>query len=105
MYRHVAGLEQPAMPMQGTALTAAEIATLKQWIDDGAKWDAAAAATASTPAATAPAWPPSRIGRSREERSYWAFKLPVQAPLPVVARKDLTNPIDRFLEGRAPSGD
>ena len=33
-----------------------------------------------------------------EERNYWAFKLPVQAPPPVVANKDLINPIDRFLE-------
>ena len=30
-------------------------------------------------------------------RDYWAFKLPVQAPVPVVAR-EFSNPIDRFLE-------
>ena len=34
---------------------------------------------------------------SAEERSYWAFKLPVQAPLPVDG-KNFTHPIDRFLE-------
>jgi hypothetical protein len=94
IYRHVAGLEQPTMPMQGTPLTAAEIATVKRWIDEGAKWtDAVAsapAASASTPFELRPV--------TAEERSYWAFKLPVQAPLPVVARKDLVNPIDRFLE-------
>jgi hypothetical protein len=33
-----------------------------------------------------------------EERSYWAFKLPVQAPLPPVANHALTHPVDRFLE-------
>jgi hypothetical protein len=39
-----------------------------------------------------------------EERNYWAFKLPVQAPLPVVS-PDLENPIDRFLESaRAKKG-
>ena len=30
-------------------------------------------------------------------RNYWAFKLPVQAPLPSVAPR-FPNPIDRFLE-------
>ena len=30
-------------------------------------------------------------------RNYWAFKLPVQAPVPPAAN-DLTNPIDRFLD-------
>ena len=33
-----------------------------------------------------------------EERAYWAFRLPEQAPLPQVDRKDFTHPIDRFLE-------
>src|SRR5882672_7803874 len=38
------------------------------------------------------------------ERNYWAFKLPVQAPLPVVSQ-ELENPIDRFLESaRAKKG-
>ena len=39
-----------------------------------------------------------RMDITPEQRNYWAFKLPVQAPLPVVANKDLTNPVDRFLE-------
>jgi hypothetical protein len=32
------------------------------------------------------------------ERNYWAFKLPVQAPLPQADAAGFTNPIDRFLE-------
>ena len=40
LYRRVAGLEQPAMPVQGDPLTAAQMATVKNWIDEGAKWDA-----------------------------------------------------------------
>ena len=55
MYRHVAGLEVPAMPMRGDPLTAPEVAAMKRWIDEGAKWDAGAAATASTRRATEPA--------------------------------------------------
>ena len=42
LYRRVAGLEQPAMPVQGAPLTAAQVATLKNWIDEGATWDAIA---------------------------------------------------------------
>ena len=33
-----------------------------------------------------------------EERAYWAFKPPVQAPLPAVSHAGLDHPIDRFLE-------
>src|SRR6185503_990675 len=39
LYRRIAGLELPSMPAKGAPLTAAEIAAVKQWIDDGAKWD------------------------------------------------------------------
>ena len=40
LYSRISGLELPAMPAQGTPLTATEIAAVKQWIDEGAKWDA-----------------------------------------------------------------
>ena len=95
LYRMVAGLDAPAMPMQGTPLSAAEIATLKKWVDEGAKWGVAE----TTPVASAVALAAlENRPLTSEEREYWAFKLPVQAPVPVVDRKDLTNPIDRFLE-------
>jgi uncharacterized protein DUF1553/uncharacterized protein DUF1549/cytochrome c len=38
LYRMVAGLEVPSMPLSGT-LTAQEIGTLKAWIDQGAVWE------------------------------------------------------------------
>src|SRR5437867_671114 len=39
LYRRVAGLEQPAMPMTPLpALTPQEVAILKDWIDQGANW-------------------------------------------------------------------
>jgi mono/diheme cytochrome c family protein len=41
LYRMVAGLDQPAMPMQGDALKPAEVAAIKSWIDQGATWEAA----------------------------------------------------------------
>lgn len=94
MYRLVAGLEEPAMPMRGPALTAAEVATLKRWIDAGAPWDAGAAMSSATPAIAAIEERPI----TDEERAYWAFTPPVQVPLPEAARPGLEHPIDRFLE-------
>src|ERR687898_2533007 len=54
LYRMVAGLDEPAMPMQGDPLTKTEIAAIQTWIDRGANWDpsiALKAPGASTPAA------------------------------------------------------
>jgi hypothetical protein len=41
LYRMVAGLDQPVMPMEGEALKPAEVAAIKTWIDQGAKWETA----------------------------------------------------------------
>ena len=41
LYRMVAGLDEPAMPMEGDALKPAEVAAIKAWIDQGAKWETA----------------------------------------------------------------
>src|SRR4051812_6560253 len=96
LYRRVAGLEQPAMPVKGAPLTAAEIGALKQWIDEGARWDAAPASDTTRSAAALAALENRVI--TPEERNYWAFKLPVQSPLPDVDGRPGRNPIDRFLE-------
>jgi hypothetical protein len=95
LYRRIAGLEKPAMPMDG-ALTDVQVSAIKAWIDQGAHWDAGieAAAPAVDRAALAAL---ENMEISPEARNYWAFKLPVQAPLPNVS-PNLTNPIDRFLE-------
>src|SRR5947207_11157978 len=39
LYRLVAGLEKPSMPLDGK-LTAGQISTIKDWINQGAPWDA-----------------------------------------------------------------
>ncbi len=98
LYRRIAGLDQPSMPAQGTPLTAAEVATVKQWIDEGAKWDAVRTSSSATPAATAALAALENRVITQAERNYWAFKLPVQAPLPHLDDSHVTNPIDRFLE-------
>ena len=92
LYRLVAGLEKPTMPLGGT-LTADQIAVIRKWIEQGAPWDRAPetkTGAGSTAALEEMTIPP-------EARSYWAFQKPVQAPLPVVPGNP-TNPVDRFLE-------
>jgi cytochrome c553 len=104
LYRMIAGLEAISMPMDGSKLTETEIAAVKAWIDQGAKWDADAA-TAAKPTNGASALAAlENMELTPEQRNYWAFKLPVQAPVPAAAR-GLTNPIDRFLDAaRAKKG-
>jgi hypothetical protein len=97
LYRLVAGLETPAMPMRGDPLTPAEVATVKRWIDEGAAWDAAAPARTTAAAASAVFAIDDRP-LTEEERAYWAFQPPQKAPLPAVSHQTLTHPIDRFLE-------
>ena len=94
MYRLAAGLDKPAMPLGGKKLTDAQLATIKNWIDQGAHWDTdvVVAKTSTNPFAELEnAKLPPGAG------DYWAFKLPVQAPVPTVART-FSNPVDRFLE-------
>ena len=40
LYRVLAGLEDPPMPMGGDSLSVAEVEAVRAWIDDGAHWDA-----------------------------------------------------------------
>jgi cytochrome c553 len=97
LYRRIAGLERPAMPAQAEPLSANEIAAIKAWIDQGAMWGSATTlASTAKPSAAALAALETRAN-TPEERSYWAFKLPVQSALPTVENAALTTPIDRFL--------
>ena len=96
LYRFVAGLESIRMPMGGDPLAPAQIAAIKNWIDQGAAWDAPTTATSNS--AANPLAALERMDITPEQRNYWAFKLPEQAQVPRVASSDLTNPIDRFLE-------
>ncbi len=88
LYRVVAGLEKPAMPMDGK-LTPAQIEIIRQWIDQGARWDATSPVRPSdTSSLEEMTLPP-------DARRYWAFQKPVRSPVPDVPG---ANPIDRFLE-------
>ena len=69
------------MPPTGPALTTAEVATLRRWIDAGAAWPDAARG-AVLPAAAA----------------HWAFRPPRRSPLPRVRQaKWVLNPLDAFI--------
>ncbi len=87
LYRLVAALDKPTMPIGGK-LSTEEVESIRLWINQGAVWDGAAAnvtSTKSDPLQDAPIRP--------EERDYWAFRLPVKPPVP---RSDI-NPIDAFI--------
>ena len=90
LFRMVAGLDQPSMPMTGDPLTDAELAAIRNWIDDGAHWDTEAVTTAADALAALEndELPPGA-------RDYWAFRQPQRAPVPASA--DFDHPVDRFL--------
>jgi hypothetical protein len=91
LYRMVAGLEKPSMPL-GATISPAEVETFRLWIDQGAVWDVGAVVTTTQTDITQdnPIRP--------EERNYWAFKLPVRPPVPIAALNPANgNPIDAFI--------
>src|SRR5258708_35217676 len=81
------------MPMDGK-LTAEQISSIKDWINQGAPWEAAATGKQDSGAQLAAL---EDMPISAEQRAYWAFQKPVRRPVPVVSA-ELRNPIDRFLE-------
>jgi hypothetical protein len=91
LYRVLAGLDNPKMPMGGGAVTEAEIAAVRTWIDDGAHWDAGGATTADEVVASL-----EHAELPFGARDYWAFKLPEKATVP--ASDTYQHPVDRFLE-------
>lgn len=91
LYRVLAGLDNPRMPMGGGSLTDAEIVAVRTWIDDGAHWDAGGATSAADVTVSL-----ENSALPAGARDYWAFKLPVQAPVPVSSTYE--HPVDRFLD-------
>jgi cytochrome c553 len=98
LYRMVAGLDSIQMPMDGDKLTPAEIAAIKSWIDRGADWAASASAAPKPAGSNSVLAALENMDITPEQRAYWAFKLPVQAPVPTTVASGIAHPIDRFLE-------
>ena len=90
-YRFVAGLDEPAMPMEGDLLDSTEIAAVRDWINQGAHWDSGSVTTAADALAAL-----ESTDLAPDAREYWAFELPVEHSPP--AYPHLDHPIDHFLE-------
>jgi mono/diheme cytochrome c family protein len=100
MVRRLLGLDgDDQMPKDEDPLTAAQIATIRAWIDQGAAWPDAAGAVGSAQAA-------------EEESKHWAYRRPARPAPPDVRDPGwVRTPIDRFIlarlekEGLKPSPD
>ncbi len=90
LFRVVAGLEAPQMPMSGDPLNDVELNAVRAWIDDGAHWDSggATSATAALTELERSVLPP-------DARDYWAFQIPTRPDVP--KSDSFRHPIDRFL--------
>jgi hypothetical protein len=94
LFRLVAGMEaNKVMPPAGPRLTAAEVATMKSWIDQGLDWPAGTKMAATGP-----------------RTNHWSFQKIVRANPPAVRNAAWArNEVDRFIlarlekEGVAPS--
>lgn len=78
------------MPPVGPPLTPAEIAVLRSWIQDGARWPVDATARKDEPP-----------GKAVSSNVHWSFR-PIVRPSPpdVTLRSWVSNPIDRFILAR-----
>ena len=89
----VAGLEKPAMPLDGK-LTAAQISIIRDWIDQGAVWDDD---VRNDTAAAAPLAALEEMPIPPEARNYLGLSEAGRVRPPGRLRQS-PNPIDRFLE-------
>jgi hypothetical protein len=87
--RRILGLDgDDRMPKDGDPLPPAQIALIRSWIDQGAKWPA-----------TEPA--PAAQSSAPEEPVHWAYRHPARPQLPQVHNSGwVRTPIDRFVLAR-----
>ncbi len=82
LYEAVRRQGELQMPSGGAPLTAPELKALRDWINAGARWEAASAATSAAP-------------------SWWSFRKPRRPPTPAVKNAGwVRNPIDAFILAR-----
>jgi hypothetical protein len=93
LYRHIAGIEKPAMPMDGI-LKAEEIEAFKSWIASGAPWEG----TLAGPAAANRANDLKKLEQwtvPAGVRDQWTYRKPAKSALP---NNGEANPVDAFLK-------
>ncbi len=79
LYRAIAQTGELKMPPGKAALSADDVAAIRQWIDAGARW-------------------PAETARTQNEPSWWAFRTPRRPDLPKVkAAAWVRSPIDAFM--------
>ena len=93
LYKKISGAEKPLMPMDGK-LPDAQIAAIRQWIEQGATWDAALESGAGKQdLASLENW---KVPKGA--RNYWAFQKPIKAAVPKTGDAEWdAHPIDAFL--------
>jgi mono/diheme cytochrome c family protein len=97
LYRRIAGLEKPAMPMAPLPpLESQEIAAVKSWIERGIPLSAS---NNARPGDAKPKAGAQERAITDGDRSWWAFRKPERHPIPNVAdARWRTNPIDAFVK-------
>ena len=103
LYRRVAGLEKPAMPMAPfPPLSAQQVAVLKSWIDQGANWSSEGAAPSSSGTANPRAGGYGNYKErliTAEDRKWWAFQKPVRHAIPgMTDARWNANAVDTFIK-------
>ncbi len=97
LYKRITGQQQPLMPMAPVpALTAKEIALVKDWIDQGAIWSSSSAPAPASTSANSNGYKEKQF--TEQDRQWWAFQKPVRHPAPRVSDARWSrNPIDAFV--------
>lgn len=91
LYKRVANLEKPYMPMDGK-LKDEEVEAIKLWIAGGAPWEGEIGGAVKAAVKEQDALPPGAD-------KYWAFHKPVKAAPPAISDARWSkNPIDQFLK-------
>ena len=102
LYRRVARLDKPYMPMQGDPLPEDEIALIREWIQMGAPWpedptDQDAEKARQERLAALKKFEDRRV-ITDEDRKWWSFEKAVRPEVPAVKNKvQVRNPIDAFV--------
>jgi mono/diheme cytochrome c family protein len=87
--RRILGLDgDDRMPKDGDPLTPPQVALIRSWIDQGAKWPGVTTAAATEQ-------------ENKEEPVHWAYRRPSRPPLPDVHNTGwVRTPVDRFVLAR-----
>ncbi len=105
LYRRIARMEKPYMPMDGDPLSEEEVAAIRKWIEMGAPWPESPKGSSSGDAgqkrlAAMKALEDRRVITDKD-RDWWAFRKPARPAVPKVKNQARAgNPIDAFVAAK-----